>query len=166
MTQDEFFGPIEHNLGQLASGRGELPSYNIPRIGILAGSVGKLKWLTRVKSFRIVSKADPGCPSNVRCYDLLSSKMPFSGRIRFRIFACYADEPTRSGYGKAKRAIRRWYQESGWANCSEQPYAAAIVVGAASPWEPGMTPNADDMPCDNVAFRMLVASHPQPEKGI
>lgn len=166
MTQDEFFGAIEHNLRQLAKGRGELPSYNIPRIGLLAGSIGKLKWLTRVKGCRIVSKNDSLCPSNVRCYDLFSSKMLFSRRIMFRVFACYADEPTREGYRKAKRAIRRWYQECGRAKSSEQPYAAAIVVGAASPWESGMTPNADDMPCENVAFRMLVASHPQPRKGI
>lgn len=166
MTQDEFFGAIEHNLRQLAKGRGELPSYNIPRIGLLAGSFGKLKFLTRVKGCRIVSKDDFCCPPNVRCYDLFSSKMLFSGRIMFRIFACFADEPTREGYRKAKCAIRRWYQESGRADSSEQPYAAAIVMGAASPWESGMKPNADDMPCDHVAFRMLVASHPQQEERI
>ena len=167
MTQQEFFGAIEHNLQHLARGRGELPSYNLPQIGRFVGSIGKLKWLTRVKGFLCVSKADPDCPPNVRCYDLFSSKMPFSRRIMFRIFACYADdESTREGYRKAKRAIRRWYQASGRANSSEQPYAAAIVVGAASPWESGMTPNADDMPCDNVAFRMLVAPNPQPKRGI
>ena len=166
MTQDEFFGAIEHNLRQLSNGKGELPSYNIPRIGLIAGSIGRLKWLTRVKGCRVVSKNDSCCPSNVRCYDLLSSKAPFSGRIRFRVFACFADEPTREGYRKAKRVIRRWYQESGRANSSEQPYAAAIVMGAASPWESGMTPNADDMPCDHVAFRMLVASHPQHAESI
>ena len=166
MTQQEFFGAIECNLQQLAKGRGELPSYNIPRIGHFVGAIGKLKWLTRIKGFRLVSKADPCCPPNVRCYDLFSSKMPFSRPIMFRIFACYADESTREGYRKAKRAIRRWYQVSGLAKSSEQPYAATIVVGASAPWESGMTPNADDMPCDNVAFRMLVAPHPQPQRGI
>ena len=166
MTQEEFFGAVEHNLKQLAKGRGELPSYNIPTIGIVSGWIGKLKWLTRVKRFAYVSKGDVSCPPNVRCYDLFSAKAPFVKCIMFRIFACYADESTREGYRKAKRAIRRWYQMCGRATSSEQPYAAAIVVGASSPWESGMTPNADDMPCDNVAFRMLAASHPQAEKGI
>ena len=166
MTQDDFFGAIENNLQQLAREHGLLPSYNLPTLGSVAGRFEKLKWISRVKSFRCVSKGDSCCPPNVRCYDLISSKVPFYGRIAFRVFACYADESTRDGYCMAKRAIRRWYNESGRATSSDQPYAAAIVVGASSPWEPGLTPNADDMPCANVAFRMLAASHPQPEMGI
>ena len=165
MTQEDFFGAIEQNLQQLANGRGELPSYNLPRLGHLPGLIGKMHWLARVKSFAWVSKRDTCCPPNVRCYDLAAAKVPFCGRVLFRVFACFAEEPTREGYRNAKRAIRRWYQECGRARCSEQPYAAAVVVGAAAPWEPDTTPNADDMPCANVAFRMLVASHPQPEKG-
>ena len=158
MTQDEFFGAVEHNLRQLAKGRGELPSYNIPRSGSIFGKIGSLKWLSRVKGFRQVSKNDSSCPPNVRCYDLFSSKMLFASRIVFRVFACYADEPTRAGYRNAKRAIRRWYQLSGRAASTEQPYAAALVVGAGMPWGTDVTPNADDMPCENVAFRMLAAS--------
>lgn len=166
MTQADFFGAIEQNLQQLANGRGELPSYNFPRLGHLAGMIGRLQWIARVKSFKWVSKQDECCPPNVRCYDLAAAKIPFCGRVMFRVFACFADEPTRDGYRNAKRAIRRWYQACGRARCSEQPYAAAVVVGAAQPWEQDVTANADDMPCDNVAFRMLVASHPQPERGI
>ena len=166
MTQDDFFGAIEHNLRHLAKGQGELPSYNIPRVGIFAGHAGRLKWLSRAKLFQYVSQGDSCCPPNVRCYDLLSAKTPFLRRIKFRIFACYAEESTRDGYRNAKRAIRRWYQLSGRAASTEQPYAAAIVVGAGTPWEEGIRPNADDMPCDNVAFRMLVASHVQPDKGL
>ena len=84
----------------------------------------------------------------------------------FRVFACYADESTGDGYRAAKFAVRKWYQESGWSASSERPSAAAMVVGAASAWEQGLVPNADDMPCGNVAFRMLVASHPGPKGGI
>ena len=165
MTQEDFFGEIEQNLQLLAAGHGALPSYNIPRIGFWAGKLGKLKWLTSIKCCKCITKRDQTCPRNVRCYDLVSSKLPFSDQIRFRVFACYADEATSEGYRNAKFAIRRWYQESGRARSSEQPYAAAVVVGAGSAWE-GVSPNADDMPCENVAFRMLVASHPQPEKGV
>ncbi len=170
MTQEEFFGAIEHNLQLLAAKRAELPSYNIPRIGTLLGKIGKLKWLSRISEFRCIAKGgDPQCPDNVRCYDLLSSKALFIRQIRFRVFACFADAPTAEGYRLAKRAIRRWYQQSGWAhNECEMPYAAAIVVGAASPWEDGLTPNAVDPPSENVkiAFRMLAASSPQPGNGM
>lgn len=170
MTQEEFFGAIEHNLQLLAAKRAELPSYNIPRIGNLIGRGGKFKWLSRIKEFRCIARGgDLQCPDNVRCYDLLSSKALFVSQIRFRVFACFADAPTAEGYRQAKRAIRRWYQMSGWANNeSEKPYAAAIVVGAASPWEDGLTPNAVDPPSENVniAFRMLAASSPQPGNGM
>ena len=84
----------------------------------------------------------------------------------FRVFACYADESTGNGYRAAKFTVRKWYQESGWSASSERPSAAAMVVGAASAWEQGLVPNADDMPCGNVAFRMLVASRPGPKGGI
>ena len=170
MTQEEFFGAIEHNLQLLAAKRAELPLYNIPRIGIFLGKFGNLKLLSRIKEFKCIAKGgDPQCPDNVRCYDLLSSKALFVGPIRFRVFACFADAPTAEGYRLAKRAIRRWYQQSGWANNEcEMPYAAAIVVGAASPWEDGLTPNAVDPPSANVniAFRMLAASSPQPGNGM
>ncbi len=146
MTQDDFFGAIEHNLQQLATRRERLP---------LCG------W--RVGGCRCITREDGACPRNVRCYDLVSEKSIFGESGFFRIFACYADESSGGGYRAAKFAIRKWYQESGRAASSEQPTAAAMVVGAASAWEQGLVPNADDMPCGNVAFRMLVA--PSLESG-
>lgn len=149
MTQDEFFGAIEHNLQQLAAARERLP---------LCG------W--RVHGYRCISKDDEACPRNVRCYDLVEADPLFGKPGFFRIFACYAGESTADGYRSAKFAIRKWYQESGWAASSERPAAAAMVVGAAAVWEQGVTPNADDMPCGNVAFRMLAAPHPERRGGI
>ena len=149
MTQEDFFGAIEHNLQQLAARRERLPPCG---------------W--RVGGYRCVTREDECCPRNVRCYDLVSMK-PFFGEPKFfRVFACYADESTGNGYRAAKFAVRKWYQESGWSASSERPSAAAMVVGAASAWEQGLVPNADDMPCGNVAFRMLVASHPGPKGRI
>ena len=145
MTQEDFFGAIEHNLQQLAARRECLPQCG---------------W--RVGGYRCVTREDESCPRNVRCYDLVSVKPFFGGPEFFRVFACYADESTGNGYRAAKFAVRKWYQESGWAASSERPSAAAMVVGAASAWEQGLVPNADDMPCGNVAFRMLVASGPEP----
>ncbi len=165
MTQDVFFGEIEHNLEQLAARRGPLPSYNLPAVGLFAGKVRKLKWFCRVRRCKCITLRDPTCPPNVRCYDLYSSSSLFLEPIVFRVFACYADESTPEGYRNAKFAIRKWYQESGWARSTQQPYAAAMVVGAGSAWE-DVEPNADDMPCEHVAFRMLVAPHPQFEDVI
>lgn len=144
MTQDEFFGAIEHNLQQLAA-KGE-------RVG------GE-----RVKGFRCITRGDVSCPPNVRCYDLLPGG-PESCAV-FRAFACFADDSTHEGYRRAKFAIRKWYQESGRARSCEQP-RAALVVGAAAQWPEGMEPNADDMPCAGVALRMLAAPHVRPEMGV
>ena len=149
MTQEDFFGAIEHNLQQLAARRERLPPCG---------------W--RVGGYRCVTREDACCPRNVRCYDLVSMKPLFGEPEFFRVFACYADESTGDGYRAAKFTVRKWYQESGWSASSERPSAAAMVVGAASAWEQGLVPNADDMPCGNVAFRMLVASHPGPKGGI
>ena len=149
MTQEDFFGAIEHNLQQLAARRERLPPCG---------------W--RVGGYRCVTREDACCPRNVRCYDLVSMKPLFGEPEFFRVFACYADESTGDGYRAAKFTVRKWYQESGWSASSERPSAAAMVVGAASAWEQGLVPNADDMPCGNVAFRMLVASRPGPKGGI
>lgn len=148
MTQDDFFGAIEHNLQQLASRRELLPLCDM-----------------RATTFRYVSRDDTSCPCNARCYDLVSGKPLFGARKTFRIFACYADEPSRDGYRAAKAAIRKWY-ESRPVAAGARPYAAAMVVGAASAWEAGLAPNADDMPCENVVFRMLAAPYSQPGRGM
>lgn len=148
MTQDDFFGTIEHNLRQLAA-RGE-------RLAACGG---------RARGCRCITSGDASCPPNVRCFDLLSDEPGSGARALFRVFACFADEATRDGYRSAKFAVRKWYQESGRAMGSEQP-RAALVVGASAQWPDGMEPNADDMPCGNVAFRMLAAPHAQPEKGL
>ena len=146
MTQDDFFGTIENNIQQLAS-KGE--------------RAGK----DRVRGCRCITRGDSCCPPNVRCYDLLPNSPSSGARAVFRVFACFADESTHDGYRKAKFAIRKWYQESGRARACEQP-RAALVVGASMQWPEGMEPNAEDMPCGSVAFRMLAAPHVQSEKGL
>ena len=157
MTQDEFFGAIESNLARLAASHAALPPRN---------KFFGLFWRNRVKQVLNLTKDDASAPANVRCYDLVASRRPVAGRCRFRIFASYADAATHEGCRSAKFAIRKWYQESGRASSSEQPYAGALIVGAPSPWPEGMSPNADDMPFANVTFRMLAATHPQPERGV
>lgn len=166
MTQEEFFGAIEHNLLQLAKRHCKLSSCDIPMLETVSGKADGMKWRMRVKALHCISKDDASCPRNIRCYDLRSARASVAGGDFFRVFACYVEDPTRGGYREAKFAIRKWYQESGWAASSAKPYAAAMVIGAASPWEPDMTPNADDMPCGNVAFRMLAAPRPQPGQGL
>ena len=148
MTQDDFFGAIEHNLQRLAA-KGE-------RVGACGD---------RVRGFRCITRGDSYCPPNVRCYDLLPDEPGSGASAVFRVFACFADESTHDGYRRAKFAIRKWYQESGRARGCEQP-RAALVVGAAAQWPEGMEPNADDMPCASVAFRMLAAPHVRPEMGL
>ncbi len=148
MTREDFFGAIEHNLQQLAA-KGE-------RAGACGG---------RVRGFRCITRGDSCCPPNVRCYDLLPDEPGSGASAVFRVFACFADESTDGGYRKSKFEIRKWYQESGRAAASEQP-RAALVVGASTQWPEGMEPNAEDMPCGNVAFRMLAAPHQQPENGL
>jgi hypothetical protein len=148
MTQDDFFGAIEHNLQRLAA-KGE-------RVGACGD---------RVRGFRCITRGDSYCPPNVRCYDLLPDEPGSGASAVFRVFACFADESTHDGYRRAKFAIRKWYQESGRARGCEQP-RAALVVGAAAQWPEGMEPNADDMPCGSVAFRMLAAPHVRPEMGL
>jgi hypothetical protein len=154
MTQDEFFGAIQNNLEKLAAWREELPAYNVRSPGC-------------VSQMRILTQGDASAPPDVRCFDLLSEGGLCGGSPRrFRVFACYAAEATQDGYRNAKFKVRKWYQESGRADSSEQPYAGALVVGAASPWPAGMKPDANDMPLAQMAFRILAAPHPTPGRGM
>ena len=153
MTQDDFFGAIESNLTSLAADHALLP------VEGGGGGIFGRRNAGRIKQFLNLTKSDVNAPVNVRCYDLVSEKSSSGVPVRFRIFACFAEAGTPDGYRQAKYAIRKWYEESGRRTSLEQPYSGALVVGASSPWPADMMPNANDMPFDKIAFRMLAASH-------
>ena len=164
MTQDDFFGAIESNLTSLAADHVPLPAEGGDGRRFL-GLFGRRN-AGRIKQVLNLTKSDVNAPVNVRCYDLVSDKSSSCGPARFRVFACFAEAGTPDGYRQAKYAIRKWYEESGRRTSLEQPYSGALIVGAASPWPADMMPNANDMPFDKIAFRMLAASHSEPERGI
>lgn len=166
MTQNEFFGGIESNLRRLKDARITLPDYNLP--GVIHGDGCRqiLRNLMKVKSLMKLTEKDPTAPANVRVFDLVSGKLLGIPRQKFRVFAAFVEEPTREAYREVKFRIRKWYQESGWADAQTRPYAGAMVVGAAKAWPDGMTPNSDDLPFDEVEFLVLSAPRPEPRQGI
>lgn len=167
MTQGDFFGAIESNLRQLAESRIPLPEYNLPGWLRGDGHLRLVKGMIKLKSVRKLTDRDSTAPSNVRVYDLVSSKLPFVERQRFRVFAAYAEEATAESYRQAKFLVRKWYQESGWADAaSDRPFAGAMVVGSRCAWPREMRPNADDIPFEHVAFQVLAAPHARAEFGV
>lgn len=167
MTQSEFFGAIESNLLQFAESRIPLPAYNLPgllRDGERLRLIGKM---VRLSSLRKLTDRDSSAPSCIRAYDLVSSRIPFSGRKRFRVFAAYSEEATEEAYRRAKFLVRKWYQESGWADAaSERPFAGAMVIGSGHAWPEDLRPNADDRPFETVVFHVLAAPHERAECGM
>ncbi len=155
MTQSEFFSGIENNLRRLIESRITLPDYNLP--GVLRGEGHQcfLRQLMKIKTLKKLTEKDPTAPANVRVYDLVSGALPGLSKQKFRVFAAYVEEPTRESYRDVKYHIRKWYQESGWADAVDKPYAGAIAVGSGKTWPDGMCPNADDIPFEHVVFQVL-----------
>lgn len=167
MTSSEFFGAIENNLRQLAEVKIDLPQCNLPALISKDGKLSMLGGMIRLNRLEILTHRDRLAPPDVRVYDLVSMKLPMLGALRFRIFAAFAGEATPESYRNAKYRIRKWYQESGWAESrSKAAFAGAIVVGADSSWPADMRPNADDIPFAHVAFQMLTAPHERSEIGV
>ena len=166
MTQSEFFSGIENNLRRLTESRITLPDYNLPGLIRGEGYQAILRNMMKIKTLKKLTAKDPSTPSNVRVYDLISGGLPGVGKQKFRIFAAYVEEPTRDAYKEVKFKIRKWYQESGWADAVDKPYAGAMVVASGKSWPDGMAPNADDIPFPQVVFHVLSAPNPNPKLGI
>ena len=120
----------------------------------------------KIKTLKKLTEKDPLAPVSIRAYDLISGGLPGIGKQKFRVFAAYVEEPSQEAYKNAKFLIRKWYQQAGWADAFDQPYAGAMVVGSGDPWPVGMGPNADDLPFDNVAFHVLSAPSTDRNLGI
>ena len=161
MTKEDFFGAIKANLERLVESHVRLPDYNMDSLK-WCGKFHQLSWLCQIKRLTDHSSTTP---PNICCYDLESSNFPFLGKLRFRIVACFVDEPTRAGYIDAKFQIRKWYQRSGFKD-GEKPYSGALIVGSSSLWPEDMLPDANDMPFEHVAFRMLAAPFTRPQDGM
>lgn len=166
MTQNEFFGGIESNLRRLKDARITLPDYNLPGAIHGDGCQRILRHLMRVKKLKRLTEKDPTAPNNIRVFDLVSGRVPGISRLKFRVFAAFVEEPTQEAYREVKFRLRKWYQESGWADAQAKPYAGAMVVGAAKAWPNGMTPNSDDLPFDEVEFLALSAPRLDPRQGV
>ncbi len=167
MTQSEFFGAIESNLLQLAESRIPLPAYNLPGLLRNDGHLRLIGKMVRLTSLRKLTDRDSSAPPCIRAYDLVSSRIPFAERKRFRVFAAYSEEATEEAYRRAKFLVRKWYQESGWADAaSERPFAGALVVASGQTWQKDVRPNADDRPFETVAFHVLAAPHARAECGM
>ena len=167
MTQSDFFGAVESNLREQVASHMPLPEYNLPAFLRGEGHLRLVRGLVRLKSLKKLTDRDSSAPANIRVYDLVSSKIPFAERLRFRVFAAYAEEATAESYRQVKFLIRKWYQESGWADASTgRPFAGAMVVGSGRAWPKGMRPNADDIPFEHVAFHLLACPHERPELGV
>ena len=167
MTQEVFFGSIESNLRQLVESRSSLPEYNLPSLLRGEGHARLIRGMLKIKGFENLTKRDRLIPPNIRVYDLISSKLPIIGQQRFRVFAAYSEVATEESYRYVKYHIRKWYQESGWADAlSNNPYCGAIVVGSGRKWTENMRPNADDLPFEHVAFHLLAAPHKCEELGM
>lgn len=166
MTQSEFFSGVEKNLLRLTESRIALPDYNLPGVFRGDGYQQMLRKVMKIKTLKKITEKDPSAPANVRVYDLVSGAVPGGAKLKFRIFAAFVEDPSREAYKEVKFRIRKWYQESGWADASDKPYAGAMVIGAAKSWPEGMAPNADDIPFAQVAFQVLSAPCIDPKLGI
>ena len=167
MTQSDFFGAVESNLREQVASHMPLPEYNLPAFLRGDGHLRLVRGMVKLKNLKKLTSRDSSAPANIRVYDLVSSKIPFAERLRFRIFAAYAEEATAESYRQVKFLIRKWYQESGWADAaSDRPFAGAMVVGSDQTWPKGMRPNADDLPFEHVVFHMLASPHERREFGI
>lgn len=167
MTQDEFFGAIEGNLRILAEAKMPLPQHNLPMMLCGSGHRRFLRGLFKLVRLEEREERRGTSITNVRVYDLVSGKIPFCERMRFRVFAAYSDEATEEAYRRAKHLVRKWYQESGWATADTCcPYAGAMVVGSNSRWPEQMKPNGDGAPFEHVAFHMLACPHDRKEFGV
>lgn len=166
MTQSEFFSGIEKNLLRLTESQIPVPDFNLPAIIRGGGFRKTLRRMTKARTLQKLTEKDPSAPANIRAYDLVFGTIPGIPKQRFRIFAGYVEDPSHETYREVKFRIRKWYQESGWADACDRPYAGALVVGAAKPWVEGMCPNADDMPFAQVAFQVLSARCRDPKLGV
>lgn len=167
MTQGDFFGAVEDNLRRLAESGLPLPACDLPD-GPCGDGGGRLfRRFVRLREFRKLTDRDAAAPVCVRAYDLVSGGIPLFGKWRVRAFAAYSEEATEEGYRRAKFLVRKWYQESGWAGAqSDRPFAGAMVVGSGNAWPKGMSPNADDLPFEQVAFQLLAAPHERAGFGV
>lgn len=167
MTQSDFFGAVESNLREQVASRMPLPDCNLPDFLQGEGCWRLVRGMVRLRDFKKLTERDSSAPANIRVYDLVSSWIPFAERLRFRVFAAYSEEATAESYRQVKFLIRKWYQESGWADSGlNRPFAGAMVVGSGQAWPKGMRPNADDLPFEHVAFHLLACPHERRELGI
>jgi len=144
MEQGQFFSTIEWNLKQLVHEHAPLPVYNLPGRGLKV--VRALQGVFRASRLAEVSRTNPPAPRNVKVWDLAGMRL-FGGRpLKFRVFACYAENPTAEECDKVKYELWKWYQFNGLNTGHDRPYSGAMVIGCGGPLADGVRPDGKRLP--------------------
>ena len=161
LTQDQFFGAIQSNLGDLARNcPPAVPQNRLHGAWRLAAHSVLLGFWTKLSvKVKCITDGDCDVRTNLRAYDLYTPPGLNGRRLRFRVVAYFIEgEPTAETYRLAKRRVLAWHNRrtDNGRSVRERFDFGALVIGSPCPWAADVTANGCDMP-EEADFQLLAA---------